>query len=177
MKPWISVWLILVSLWLDYSTLTRSLNTIRFSFQSCLHNTQGELCEQCAPGFFGDPTVGTPEDCQPCACPHTDPDNQWVLPHISRLHIPPPLIAQDNSAYGSLALVYTAESTALLILEFDSFLLLTCFLPTNVKYYMFTFPQKPSDLLSSLTEQIWILLPSASKTIQYIKENSEEFFQ
>lgn len=44
--------------------------------QSCLHNTQGELCEQCAPGFFGDATVGTPEDCQPCACPHTDPDNQ-----------------------------------------------------------------------------------------------------
>ncbi|XP_060913971.1 basement membrane-specific heparan sulfate proteoglycan core protein isoform X4 [Labrus mixtus] len=44
---------------------------------SCLHNTQGELCEQCAQGFFGDPTVGTPEDCQPCACPHTDPDNQF----------------------------------------------------------------------------------------------------
>ncbi|XP_069382458.1 basement membrane-specific heparan sulfate proteoglycan core protein isoform X23 [Paralichthys olivaceus] len=44
---------------------------------SCLHNTQGELCEQCAPGFFGDPTVGTPEDCQHCACPHTDPDNQF----------------------------------------------------------------------------------------------------
>ncbi|XP_029911416.1 basement membrane-specific heparan sulfate proteoglycan core protein isoform X2 [Myripristis murdjan] len=44
---------------------------------SCLHNTQGELCEQCAPGFFGDATVGTPEDCQPCACPHTDPDNQF----------------------------------------------------------------------------------------------------
>ncbi|XP_072305364.1 basement membrane-specific heparan sulfate proteoglycan core protein isoform X2 [Eucyclogobius newberryi] len=44
---------------------------------SCLHNTQGELCEQCAPGFFGDPTVGTPEDCQPCACPHTDPEYQF----------------------------------------------------------------------------------------------------
>ena len=44
--------------------------------QSCLHNTQGELCEQCATGFFGDPTVGTPEDCQPCACPNTDPGNQ-----------------------------------------------------------------------------------------------------
>ncbi|XP_068454510.1 basement membrane-specific heparan sulfate proteoglycan core protein isoform X9 [Clinocottus analis] len=44
---------------------------------SCLHNTQGELCEQCAAGFFGDPTVGTPEDCQPCACPHNDPDNQF----------------------------------------------------------------------------------------------------
>ncbi|KAF3861172.1 hypothetical protein F7725_001427 [Dissostichus mawsoni] len=37
----------------------------------------GELCEQCAPGFFGDPTAGTPEDCQSCACPHTDPDNQF----------------------------------------------------------------------------------------------------
>ncbi|XP_035594859.1 basement membrane-specific heparan sulfate proteoglycan core protein-like isoform X12 [Oncorhynchus keta] len=44
---------------------------------SCLHNTQGELCEQCAPGFYGDPTAGTPEDCQPCACPHTDSDNQF----------------------------------------------------------------------------------------------------
>ncbi|XP_077403626.1 basement membrane-specific heparan sulfate proteoglycan core protein isoform X2 [Vanacampus margaritifer] len=44
---------------------------------NCLHNAQGELCEQCASGFFGDPTVGTPEDCQPCACPHTDPDNQF----------------------------------------------------------------------------------------------------
>ncbi|XP_030623830.1 basement membrane-specific heparan sulfate proteoglycan core protein [Chanos chanos] len=44
---------------------------------SCLHNTMGELCEQCAPGFFGDPTAGTPEDCQPCACPHTDPENQF----------------------------------------------------------------------------------------------------
>uniref|UniRef100_A0A8C5CHM1 Heparan sulfate proteoglycan 2 n=1 Tax=Gadus morhua TaxID=8049 RepID=A0A8C5CHM1_GADMO len=44
---------------------------------SCLHNTQGELCEQCATGFYGDPTVGTPEDCQPCACPNTDPDNQF----------------------------------------------------------------------------------------------------
>ncbi|XP_029102224.1 basement membrane-specific heparan sulfate proteoglycan core protein isoform X4 [Scleropages formosus] len=44
---------------------------------SCLHNTMGEMCEQCAPGFFGDPTAGTPEDCQPCACPHADPDNQF----------------------------------------------------------------------------------------------------
>uniref|UniRef100_A0A665UZW2 Heparan sulfate proteoglycan 2 n=1 Tax=Echeneis naucrates TaxID=173247 RepID=A0A665UZW2_ECHNA len=44
---------------------------------NCLHNTHGEFCDQCAPGFFGDPTVGTPEDCQPCACPHTDPDYQF----------------------------------------------------------------------------------------------------
>uniref|UniRef100_A0A3B3SE98 Cell adhesion molecule-related/down-regulated by oncogenes n=1 Tax=Paramormyrops kingsleyae TaxID=1676925 RepID=A0A3B3SE98_9TELE len=44
---------------------------------SCLHNTMGQMCEQCAAGFFGDPTAGTPEDCQPCACPHTDPENQF----------------------------------------------------------------------------------------------------
>uniref|UniRef100_A0A3Q2D071 Heparan sulfate proteoglycan 2 n=1 Tax=Cyprinodon variegatus TaxID=28743 RepID=A0A3Q2D071_CYPVA len=43
--------------------------------QNCLHNTQGEFCDQCAPGYFGDPTAGTPEDCQRCGCPHTDPDN------------------------------------------------------------------------------------------------------
>ncbi|XP_072552989.1 basement membrane-specific heparan sulfate proteoglycan core protein [Salminus brasiliensis] len=44
---------------------------------SCLHNTMGELCEQCATGYFGDASAGTPEDCQPCACPHTDPENQF----------------------------------------------------------------------------------------------------
>ncbi|XP_035236655.1 basement membrane-specific heparan sulfate proteoglycan core protein-like isoform X3 [Anguilla anguilla] len=44
---------------------------------NCLHNTMGGLCEQCASGYFGDPTAGTPEDCQPCACPHMDPDYQF----------------------------------------------------------------------------------------------------
>ncbi|XP_062871277.1 basement membrane-specific heparan sulfate proteoglycan core protein isoform X2 [Trichomycterus rosablanca] len=44
---------------------------------SCQHNTAGERCDLCAPGFFGDASVGTPEDCQPCACPHTNPENQF----------------------------------------------------------------------------------------------------
>ncbi|KAI4896717.1 hypothetical protein NFI96_032885, partial [Prochilodus magdalenae] len=44
---------------------------------TCLHNTMGEMCDQCSPGYFGDASAGTPEDCQPCACPHSDPENQF----------------------------------------------------------------------------------------------------
>ncbi|KAI4587988.1 hypothetical protein MJG53_002396 [Ovis ammon polii x Ovis aries] len=43
----------------------------------CQHNAAGEFCEQCAPGHYGDATAGTPEDCQPCACPLTNPENMF----------------------------------------------------------------------------------------------------
>lgn len=66
-------------------TWGRSCPLTRFSlcWQNCQHNTMGELCDQCAAGFFGDASAGTPEDCQPCACPHTDPENQlvWKIKH------------------------------------------------------------------------------------------------
>ncbi|XP_014849228.1 PREDICTED: basement membrane-specific heparan sulfate proteoglycan core protein isoform X5 [Poecilia mexicana] len=34
----------------------------------CLHNTDGERCEKCLSGFYGDPTRGGPEPCKRCPC-------------------------------------------------------------------------------------------------------------
>lgn len=47
-----------------------------FVFQ---HNTEGDHCERCAPGFVGDARRGTPHDCQPaqtkapCQCYNHSP--------------------------------------------------------------------------------------------------------
>ncbi|NXE48976.1 LAMA2 protein, partial [Casuarius casuarius] len=43
----------------------------------CRHNTGGSYCDRCLPGFYGDPTKGTAEDCQLCACPLNIPSNNF----------------------------------------------------------------------------------------------------
>jgi len=40
-------------------------NKLSLTNKSCEHNTEGEQCERCKPGFIGDATKGTPFDCQP----------------------------------------------------------------------------------------------------------------
>ncbi|KAM4771006.1 laminin subunit alpha-2 [Rhinophrynus dorsalis] len=44
---------------------------------NCKHNTYGRYCDYCLPGFYGNPTEGTEEDCKQCACPMTIESNNF----------------------------------------------------------------------------------------------------
>uniref|UniRef100_A0A8B9LNT4 Basement membrane-specific heparan sulfate proteoglycan core protein n=1 Tax=Astyanax mexicanus TaxID=7994 RepID=A0A8B9LNT4_ASTMX len=44
--------------------------------QNCQHHTEGEKCERCVAGYYGI-VRGSPEDCKPCACPLTNPENNF----------------------------------------------------------------------------------------------------
>uniref|UniRef100_A0A671KB68 Laminin subunit alpha-2-like n=1 Tax=Sinocyclocheilus anshuiensis TaxID=1608454 RepID=A0A671KB68_9TELE len=47
------------------------------SCEGCRDHTVGPYCDHCAPGYYGDATRGTAEDCQPCACPLLNPSNNF----------------------------------------------------------------------------------------------------
>ncbi|XP_049913534.1 laminin subunit alpha-2 isoform X1 [Epinephelus moara] len=44
--------------------------------QNCQDNTEGDRCERCAPGFYG-VVRGFHDDCKPCACPLSNPENNF----------------------------------------------------------------------------------------------------
>lgn len=44
-------------------------------FQNCEHNTYGDYCELCKPGYQGDALIGGTSACTKCACPL--PDNSF----------------------------------------------------------------------------------------------------
>ncbi|XP_053546192.1 basement membrane-specific heparan sulfate proteoglycan core protein isoform X4 [Bombina bombina] len=54
-----------------------SCDTVTGYCLNCQHNTEGPQCNKCKAGFFGDPTKGVPNACQPCPCPHIDPQRRF----------------------------------------------------------------------------------------------------
>lgn len=61
-----------------FPTCGRGLLTSPASPQACTHNITGPQCDQCLPGFYGDATEGTTDDCQLCPCPLTELSNRFV---------------------------------------------------------------------------------------------------
>jgi coxsackievirus/adenovirus receptor len=43
----------------------------------CMHNTEGDQCDKCKVGFYGDATQGSADDCQRCPCPYSNGPGQF----------------------------------------------------------------------------------------------------
>uniref|UniRef100_H3D7M5 Laminin, alpha 1 n=1 Tax=Tetraodon nigroviridis TaxID=99883 RepID=H3D7M5_TETNG len=61
----------------DHATECDSAGVCLLCSSGCAHNTSGPHCEECLPGFYGNATEGTADDCQPCPCPLTNPSNSF----------------------------------------------------------------------------------------------------
>ncbi|EDL39441.1 laminin, gamma 1, isoform CRA_a [Mus musculus] len=60
----------------EFQKLLNNLTSIKIrgtyserSVCDCRDNTAGPHCEKCSDGYYGDSTLGTSSDCQPCPCP------------------------------------------------------------------------------------------------------------
>ncbi|XP_058247538.1 laminin subunit alpha-2 isoform X3 [Hemibagrus wyckioides] len=83
----------------------------------CRHHTMGLNCDVCGPGYYGDATRGTPDDCRPCACPlrtpsnnfsptcHQDRDGQVVCDRCRVGYAGPHCDRCDNGYFGSPGVV------------------------------------------------------------------------
>ncbi|KAI1731321.1 laminin EGF domain-containing protein [Ditylenchus destructor] len=45
----------------------------------CQHSTEGDHCETCIQGFYGNATTGSPSSCLRCACPYPSETNNFAL--------------------------------------------------------------------------------------------------
>ena len=50
--------------------------------RGCQHNTRGDHCQECRPGYFGNAVNG---QCQRCACPMVITTNQYVDHYSSEI--------------------------------------------------------------------------------------------
>lgn len=60
----------------------------------CQHNTLGDNCEFCQPGYYGNALDGTPFDCQLCPCPGGSECVQDAFGEVICINCPPGYVGE-----------------------------------------------------------------------------------